>query len=42
MGKNGLQTIFSKAFHKTNRVLGKALTREFNHGPPGKKKFPAD
>jgi hypothetical protein len=24
MGKNGLQTVFSSAFHKTNRVLGKA------------------
>jgi hypothetical protein len=24
MGKNGLQTVFSRVFHKTNRVLGKA------------------
>jgi hypothetical protein len=24
MGKNGLQTVFSRAFHKINRVLGKA------------------
>jgi hypothetical protein len=24
MGKSGLQAAFSRAFHKTNRVLGKA------------------
>jgi hypothetical protein len=25
IGKSGLQAAFSRAFHKTNRVLGKAL-----------------